>query len=67
MAPMQVLQTVAGIAPALLAILVGGVIALLALPLDRGRRDYTERMMVRCTDFAAVMVGASRKRAQPPR
>ena len=46
--------------PATLVAVFAGIVALLALFLDKGRRDYALNYADRCVDFAAVLVGSPR-------
>jgi hypothetical protein len=49
---------VLGMLPALLTVIFAGVIALLALPLDKGRRQYALQVADRSIKLAAILVGA---------
>jgi hypothetical protein len=49
---------VLGMLPALLIVVFAGVIALLALIMDKGRREYALQVADRFIKFAAVLVGA---------
>jgi hypothetical protein len=60
--PRRVLQVIAGIIPATLVVVFAGVIALIALALDSGRRQYALDLADRFIDLAAVLVGVG-----PPR
>jgi hypothetical protein len=46
--------------PASLVAIFAGIVALLALFLDKGRRDYALHYADRCVDFAAALVGTPR-------
>lgn len=48
-----------GLVPALLTVLFAGLIALLALVMDKGRREYALKVADRFVKLAAVLVGAS--------
>jgi hypothetical protein len=69
--PRRVLQVIAGIIPATLVVVFAGVIALIALALDSGRRQYALDLADRFIDLAAVLVGVSTpgrpRMAQPAR
>jgi hypothetical protein len=52
--------------PAILIVLFAGVVALLALALDSGRRQYALDLADRFADLAAVLVGAARPRRPRP-
>jgi hypothetical protein len=60
--PDRVLHLAAGIIPATLIVLFAGLVALIALALDSGRRQYALDFADRFVDLAAVLVGASRPR-----
>jgi hypothetical protein len=52
-----VARSVAGVLPALLLVLLAGVLALLGLVCDQGRRTYALSYADRFIDLAAVLVG----------
>jgi hypothetical protein len=60
--PGRALHVAAGIVPATLIVLFAGLIALIALALDSGRRQYALDLAERFADLAAVLVGATRPR-----
>jgi hypothetical protein len=51
-----------GAIPALLVVLFGGILAILALGCGPARRDYALSYTDRCIDLAAVLTGAPRRR-----
>jgi hypothetical protein len=53
----RLLRFAIGALPALLTVIFAGVIALLALLLDKNRRDYALQVADRFIKFAAVLVG----------
>jgi lactam utilization protein B len=55
-----VAQAVAGAAPALVLVIFAGVLALLGLACDHGRRAYALAYADRFVDLAAVLVGRPR-------
>jgi hypothetical protein len=55
-----VAQAVAGAAPALVLVIFAGVLALLGLACDHGRRAYALAYADRFIDLAAVLVGRPR-------
>jgi hypothetical protein len=60
--PGHILHLAAGIIPATLIVLFAGLVALIALALDSGRRQYALDLADRFVDLAAVLVGATRPR-----
>jgi hypothetical protein len=60
--PARVLHVVAGIIPATLVVAFAGVIALIALALDSGRRQYALDLADRFTELASVLVGVTMPR-----
>lgn len=56
----RTLQMVAGLVPATLVVLFGGIVALLALALDDSRRQYALDLADRFVNLAAVLVGNTR-------
>lgn len=60
--PGRALHVAAGIVPATLIVLFAGLIALIALALDSGRRQYALDLADRFVDLAAVLVGTTRPR-----
>ena len=60
--PGRALHVLAGIIPATLIVLFAGLIALIALALDAGRRQYALDLADRFADLASVLVGATRPR-----
>lgn len=65
MPPGRALHVAAGIVPATLIVLFAGLIALIALALDSGRRQYALDLADRFVDLAAVLVGVTRPRRPP--
>jgi hypothetical protein len=55
--PAPWLRFLLGSVPALLTVVFAGIIALLALALDKGRREYSLEVSDRFIKFAAVLVG----------
>jgi hypothetical protein len=60
--PGHVLHLAAGIIPATLIVLFAGIVSLIALALDSGRRQYALDLADRFVDLAAVLVGGTRSR-----
>jgi hypothetical protein len=60
--PTRVLHVIAGIIPATLVVLFAGVIALIALALDPGRRQYALDLADRFVELASVLVGVTMPR-----
>ncbi|MGH4006916.1 MAG: hypothetical protein ACRDTH_01880 [Pseudonocardiaceae bacterium] len=60
-----VAQLVAGALPALMLVIFAGVLSLLGLACDQGRRDYALAYADRFIDLAAVLVGRPRKASTP--
>ncbi len=58
----RALHVAAGIVPATLIVLFAGLIALIALALDSGRRQYALDLADRFADLASVLVGVTRPR-----
>lgn len=56
-----VAQSVAGILPALMLVIFAGLLALLGLICEEGRRAYALAYADRIVDLAAVLVGRPRK------
>ena len=56
-----VAQSVAGALPALMLVIFAGVLSLLGLACDQGRRAYALAYADRFIDLAAVLVGLPRK------
>jgi hypothetical protein len=67
----RVIHMTAGIIPATLIVLFAGIIALIALALDSGRRQYALELAERFIDLASVLVGGTPQRRpralQPPK
>jgi hypothetical protein len=61
--PGRSIQAVLGIVPAALVVIFAGVIALLALFLDPGRRQYAHDLVGQFVDLAAVIIGSPRRPA----
>jgi hypothetical protein len=61
--PGRALHLAAGIIPATLIVLFAGLVAIIALALDSGRRQYALDLADRFADLASALVGATR----PPR
>jgi hypothetical protein len=64
---LQVLRTVVVAVPAMLIVLFAGLVAALALAMDRERRDYALDFARVCTDLAAVLVNGNYPKAMPGR
>ncbi len=60
--PGRTLHLAVGIIPATLTVLFAGLVALIALALDSGRRQYALDLSDRFVDLASVLVGVSRPR-----
>jgi hypothetical protein len=68
--PGRVLHVIVGIIPATLIVLFAGIIALIALAFDSGRRQYALDLADRFVDLASVLVGVAgpkRLRVLPPK
>jgi hypothetical protein len=57
--PARILHVVAGIIPATLVVVFAGVIAVIALALDSGRRQYALDLADRFIELASVLVGVA--------
>ncbi len=60
--PGRALHVAVGIIPATLTVLFAGLVALIALALDSGRRQYALDLADRFVDLASVLVGVTRPR-----
>ncbi|MGH3687934.1 MAG: hypothetical protein ACRDQY_08550 [Pseudonocardiaceae bacterium] len=60
-----VAQSVAGALPALILVIFAGVLSLLGLVCEEGRRSYALAYADRFVDLAAVLVGRPRKAPRP--
>lgn len=60
-----VAQSLAGALPALILVIFAGLLSLLGLVCDQGRRDYALAYADRFVDLAAVLVGRPRKASRP--
>jgi hypothetical protein len=64
---MQALRVAVVAVPAVLIVLFAGLVAALALVMDRERREYALDFVRACTDLASVLVNGSRNTAPPRR
>ena len=64
--PGRAVHVAVGIIPATLTVLFAGLIALIALALDSGRRQYALDLADRFVDLASVLVGVTRPRRPEP-
>jgi hypothetical protein len=64
--PGRALHVAVGIIPATLTVLFAGLVALIALALDSGRRQYALDLADRFVDLASVLVGVTRPRRPGP-
>lgn len=64
---LQVLRTALVAVPAVLIVLFAGLVAALALAMNRERRDYALDFARVCTDLAAVLVNGGYPRVPPGR
>jgi hypothetical protein len=62
--PARTLHLATGIIPATLTVLFAGLIALIALALDSGRRQYALDLADRFVDLASVLAGIPRPQAR---
>jgi hypothetical protein len=62
----RALHVAVGIIPATLTVLFAGLVALIALALDSGRRQYALDLADRFVDMASVLVGVTRPRPPEP-
>lgn len=63
--PVQALRVAVVAVPAVLIVLFAGLVAALALVMDRERREYALDFVRACTDLASVLVNGSRNTIPP--